>query len=80
MAERSISTNDLPLYVLDGLFDSFGEEISDDDYVQNYDDIGKLSNETDHDSGIICYQYSEAIDDKSYRMKQEEEQRTVLSM
>ena len=40
MAEGSISTSDLPLYVLDGLFDSFGKEtISDDDEVQNYDNV-----------------------------------------
>ena len=32
LAEGSISTSDLPSYVLDGLFGSFGEEtISDDD-------------------------------------------------
>ena len=32
MAEHNISTSDLLLYVLDGFFDSFGEEtISDDD-------------------------------------------------
>ena len=36
MAEGSISTSDLPWYVLDGLFDSFGEEtISDDDDLRN---------------------------------------------
>ena len=40
MAEGSISTSDLPLYILDGLFDSFGKEaISDDDDIQNYDDV-----------------------------------------
>ena len=44
---------------VDGLFDSFGEEtISYDDYVQTYDDVGKLSNKSDHYRGIICYQYS----------------------
>ena len=33
---------------LDGLFDSFGDEtVSDDGYVQNHDDVGKLNNETD---------------------------------
>ena len=32
MAEGSISTSDLPSYILDGLFDRFGKEtISDDD-------------------------------------------------
>ena len=63
---------------MDGLFDSFGEEtISDDDYIQNYDDIGKLSNESDHYSGAIFYQYSDANDDKSYSMTSEEEQCTL---
>ena len=52
-AECCISTRDLPLYVLDSLFDSFGKEtISDDDYFQNYDDVGKRSSETDHYSRI----------------------------
>ena len=66
---------------LDGLFYSFGEEtISDDDGVWNYNDVGELSNETDRDSGSICYWYLDASDDKCYHMKQEEEQRTMLSM
>ena len=35
-------------YVLDGLFDSFGEEnIQDDDHSLNYDNVGELNNETD---------------------------------
>ena len=54
--------------------------ISDDDDVWNYNDVGELSNETDHDSRSICYWYLDTSDDKSYSMKQEEEQRTVLSM
>ena len=54
IAEGSISTSDLSLYVLDGLFDSFGKETnSDDDDVRNYDDIAELSNETDSGSGSI---------------------------
>ena len=36
MAEGSISTSELPLYVLDGLFDSFSEETTPDDDIQNY--------------------------------------------
>ena len=37
----SISTSDLPSYVLDGLFDSLGEETKPgDDYVRNYDEFG----------------------------------------
>ena len=43
MAEGSILTGDLTSHVLDGLFDSFGKKsISDDVYVQNYDDVDKL--------------------------------------
>ena len=30
-------------YVLDDLFDSFGEETISDDDIQNYDSVGKLS-------------------------------------
>ena len=46
MAEGSISSSDLPSYVLDGLFDSFGKEtVSDaDDDLRNYNDVSKLSN------------------------------------
>jgi len=54
MAEGSILTSDFPSYVLNGVFDSFGEEtVSDDIDVRNYDDAGELSNETAHDSGSI---------------------------
>ena len=56
--EGSISTSYLKLYVLGGLIYSFGEEnISDDDFIQNYDDVGELSNETVHDSRSIFDQY-----------------------
>ena len=52
MADDRVSTSDLPSYVLDGLFDSFGEEtISDDNDFRHYDDAGELSNETDRDNG-----------------------------
>ena len=64
----------------DGLFDSFGEEtIMEDDYVRNCDDVGKLNNKTDHDSGIISDRYSDVSDDNSYRIKSEQEQCSVLS-
>ena len=36
MVEGSISTSELPWYVLDGLFDSFGEEAILDDDIKNY--------------------------------------------
>ena len=65
MVEGIISTSDLPSFVLDCLFDSFCEEtVSDDDDVRNYDDIGKLSNETDRDSGNIFDRYLDTSDDK----------------
>ena len=68
-------------YVLDGLFDCFGEEImSDDYYVRKYDDVGELSSETDHDNGSIVYRYSNTSDDSSYNVQLEEEQSIVLSM
>ena len=63
---------------LDGLYDSFGEEIIlDDDDVWNYDE---LNNKADCNSGIISYWYSDASDNKSYRIKPEQEHCTVLSM
>ena len=39
-----------------------------------------LVNETDHDKEVISDLYSDASDYKSYSVKLEEEQRTVLSM
>ena len=71
MAEGSISTSDLPWYVLDGLFDSFVEEetTSGDDYIRNYN-VGELNNKTGHDCGISFDQKSDASDDISYRINQ----------
>ena len=81
MANCSISTSDLPSYVLDGLFYSSGEEtLSDDDDAQNYDNVGELSSETDSDSESIFDRYSDTNDDKSYSMKQMEVQRTVVNV
>ena len=52
MVEGSISTSDLPSYVLDGIFNSIGEEtISNDGDIRKYGGFGELSNKTDHDSG-----------------------------
>ena len=49
-----------------GLFDSFGKEtILDDDYVRNYNDVGKLNNKTDLAIRIIFDRYSDASDDKN---------------
>jgi len=66
MAEGSISTSDLPWYVLDGLFASFGEQeiILGDDYIRNYN-VGELNNKTGHDSGISFDRKSDASGDKS---------------
>ena len=50
--------------------------MSGDDYVRNYDDVGEL-NKTDCDSGIIFDRHSDASDDKTYRIKLEQEQCTV---
>ena len=48
VTEGNISTSDLPSYVLDGLFDSFGEQtISDGDYIRNYNNVDELNNKTD---------------------------------
>ena len=64
-AEGSISTSDLPSCF------SFGKEsISDDDDIQNYDDVGELSIETECHCGSICYRYLEL----------EKEQHNVLTM
>ena len=78
MSESSISTSDLPLYVLDGIFYSFGEETTlDNDDVRNYDYVGKLCNVTDHDCGSIFEQYPDASVDQSYSIKQEKEQCSI---
>ena len=77
----STSTTHLSSYVVDGLPDSFdGEIILDDDYVWNYDDGGELSNKAGHESGIIFGKYWDTGNEKSYSMKLEEEQCTVLPM
>ena len=47
---------------------------------ENYNDVGEPNKETGCDSGIIFDHYSDASDDKSYSIKQEEEQCTVLSV
>ena len=66
MVEGSISTSYLPSYVLDGIFNSIGEEtISNDDDIRNYGGFGELSNKTDCDSGSIFYRYSDDSDDES---------------
>ena len=56
------------------------ENILNDDYIRNCNNVGELSNETDHDSRSIFARYSDASDDKSNSMKLEQEQCTVLSV
>ena len=53
---------------MDGLFHSFGKEtISDDDDVENYDNVDKPTNKTDRDNMSIFDRYSDASDYKNYR-------------
>jgi len=51
------STNDLRLYVLEDLVDRFSEETISDVDIRNYDDVGELSIEANHDSRSIFDQY-----------------------
>ena len=57
MADGFTSTDGLPPYVLDGLFDSFSDESLSDADDRNYNDVGELSDragsKTDIDSGSI---------------------------
>ena len=57
MADSITSTDDLPQYVLDGLFDSFSDEPLSDGDDRNNNDVGELSDrargKTDTDSGSI---------------------------
>ena len=69
MADGITSTVDLPLHVLDRLFDSFRDEsLSDVDDRNNYD-VGELSDraagETDTDSGSICDRCSDVSNEES---------------
>ena len=77
------STDDLPPYVLDGLFDSFSDESLSDVDDQNNNDVGRLSDraggKTDTDSGSIFYGYLDVSDDESDGANVEDELRTVQS-
>ena len=61
LADGFTSTDDLPQYVLDGLFDSFSEESLSDVDNRNNNDVGELSDraggKTDTDSGSIFDAY-----------------------
>ena len=84
MADGITSTDDLPPYVLDRLFDSFSDEsLSDvDDRYNN--DVGELSDQAggqpDTDSGSIFDGYSDVGDDECDSVNAEDELRTALSM
>ena len=83
MADGFTSTGGLPLYVLDGLFDSFSDEsLSDADDRNN--DVSKLSDrgsgKTDTDSGSIFDGYSDVSDDECDGVNAEDELPTELSM
>ena len=83
MADDITSTDDLPPYVLDGLFDSFSDKsLSDVDDRNN--DVGRLSDraggKTDTDSGSIFDGYSDVSDDECDGVNAEDELHTVLAM
>ena len=81
MEDGITSTDDLPPYVLDGLFDSFSDESLSDVDDRNNNDVGELSDraggKTDTGSGSIFDGYSDVSDDEC---DAEDELRTVLSM
>ena len=68
IADGITSTDDLPLYVLDGLFDSFSDESLSDVDDRNNNNVGELSDraggKTDTDSGSIFDGYSDVSDDE----------------
>ena len=82
MAEGFTTTDDLPPYVLDRLFDSFSDESLSDVDNRNNDDVGELSDrtggQTDTDSGSIFNGNSDVSGDESDGVNAEDELRTVL--
>ena len=84
MADGITSTDDLPPYVLDGLFDSFSDKSLSDGDDRNNDDVGELSGraggKTDTDNGSIFDGYSDVSDKECDGVNAEDELRTVLSM
>ena len=84
MADGIYSTDDLPPYVLDGLFDSFSDKSLSDVDDQNNDDVGELNDrvggKTDTDSGSIFDGYSDISDKECDGVNAEDELRTLLSM
>ena len=84
MADGFTSTDDLPPYVLDGLFDSFNDKSLSDVDDRNNNDVGELSDraggKTDTDSGSIFDGNSDVSDDECDGVNAEDELRTELSM
>ena len=84
MADAFTSTDDLPAYVLDGLFDSFSNKFLLDVDDRNNNDVGKLSDRAggkmDTDSASIFDGYSVISDDECDGVNTEDELRTVLPM
>ena len=84
MADGITSTDDLPWYVLDGLFDSFSDKSLSDVDDRNSNDVGELNDRAggkmDTDSGSIFDCYSDISDDECDGVNAEDELRTVLSM
>ena len=68
MADGITSTDDLPPYVLDWLFDRFSDESLSDVDDRNNNDVGELSDraggKTDTDNGSIFDGYSDVSDDE----------------
>ena len=84
MADGFTSTDDLPPYVLDRLFDSFSDESMSDVDDRNNNYVGDLSDraggKTDTDSGSIFDGYSDVSDDECDCVNAEDELRTVIPM
>ena len=84
MADGITSTDDLPPYVFDRLFDSFSDESLSDVDDRNNNDVGELSDwaggKTDTDNGSIFDGYLNVSDDESDGVNAEDELCTVLSM
>ena len=84
MVDGFTSTDDLPPYVLDRLFDSFSNESLLDVDDRNNNDVGELSDraggKTDTDSGNIFDGYPDVTNDECDGVNAEDELLTVLSM
>ena len=84
MLDGITSTDDLPPYVLYGLFDSFSDKSLSDVDDRNNDDVGELSDraggKTDTGGGSIFDGYSDVSNKECDGVNADDELRTVLSM